>query len=1295
MYKKAGLLIIALFAVIPMLTGAEPLASFDFDKGENINVETGMTEFGRSGQTFQFKGLSSGSINLTADPKVDSERLFAASPRGKAMRIGVDKASDRVFAAYGNLPVALSQNQGSVALWLCPENWEGNDKEKFRIFFAANDKTPRSNELLIYKNGGNGTLTFLIGPNDAKEWSFIPRSIWDWKPGQWHFICAAWDKEMIYLYVDGKMMQAPRKKISDRDYKQISVGSRGWKNEDGISLIDDLMIFDKALSLEEMDRVYRETKPVSSERSSPFEQKLGVGGITLDGVITDGEYGLDSNISFNIRTGVAANNIRWGIGRDAKNLYFACESPAPTTPPTVKIRDGKLWEDESIELHLEYKNSAWQFIFNEAGAFYDSHNGDFSWNIKELAQKQSRTNERWTIEVAIPFEGLGIAPEDGEALYAGLCRSGESMGAVAATPLLRSFSDRVNYMKLKLEANAPRTRLDFRKLPVGSDIMELNVKLCDSIPTSFNLQGTNLRARSLYNQTVMTVEANGVTSAQLSGKNLDREGIISLALTRGTEALTSASLKYLSPEQIRVRYLRTDIAKQMLETVLSLAIPPPPELEMIQRLADKSGQTALEQRSAIGQENAKKMSLSLSWDLAKLPPGDYDYYFLTALKGEETKIHHQYFMKPGETTPWSNFSEGLDNDTPAPWEAPEYKNGTLSCLTQKYEFKNSLFPVQVYADGKALLSSGIALWLNGKIINPPAAFEVLEKTPLHLRFRTTANIENMRFQVNGLLEYDGWCNFELEYSASGTGINDMALVVPMRKEYSELVSRFEPADIPRKYPSGKIGKYWCMDLMEHPVFWLGDGDRGLFWGADSMRGTHISKTADSLAITKAAENEAATAVVKLIDKDFQLNGKRVFTFGIQGTPVKPLRPGLQRPFMHAGGAQYNWSQFMRVFNYYHRDYMDLEMIKTRCASARGRQEPFYAFYACIYGVSPFAPEWPWFAEQWISSPPGFGQFKQDFPVQTEEARNRDLWAFGCVNDNDFKNWQLYHMIKSINDPELEIRDMYFDMAYPRSCLNQLHGCGWTDDFGALRKTYAMSGTREFTKRIRKALRDKDPDSVLMYHPSSEPLPPVCGLVDFIVDGEAFVAQIGKEENCYKIFTPELFRSSFTGAKCGTWSVYLAQFNRACQMLRPEREEYWRRKQKAPEAVRAVRHFLGYTLVHGVKPQAGACIYNEGAAMMAQLESIGWNDEPFSFHPYWREGCPVAATGTVMASAYRLPGKLLAVLLNDTDGTVTTTLSCSIKSPRRIYDLETGKDVGLSGITIPARGCRLIVIEENK
>ncbi|MBQ6470890.1 MAG: hypothetical protein IJJ33_02815 [Victivallales bacterium] len=1286
---------------LTVLSQNSPQTVWDFDNGKNVDSETGMTEFSRAPLPV-FPGLMSRgrqSIQLLVTPKVDAGRLFVSSQRGMAMRTGVESATGAVFSASAHLPIPLSKNEGSIAFWMCAEDWDGSQKGLFRIFLAANDdSTPRSNELLFYKHRDENRLRFLIGDNDSKQWCFADCDIRHWKRGGWHFVCASWTPSDLTLFVDGKTVQRSRPRLSANDYYILNLGTRGWKDEGGLTLLDDVRLFPHALKREEMEEYYVQTRPIFEDISLPLVHRLGLSHPELDGVISAFEYGFTLNSTFDIDSGELSADSRWAVAHDKENLYFAFDTQKPARPPTVTKHDGNVWQDESIEFHLEHGGRHWQFILNSSGVVYDSLDLSPKWNAPGLRQKQRLDNTRWVAELAVPFADLGISPVNGDTLHVSLCRSsGTSTGHIAASPLLRRFDDQGNFIKAVLDQKCPPMDFSYQTLPGSDGNLEMTVALPAEHECSFQLLGCDPKGRKLYEHTAHSRQSAGRTQVNIHASGLAKEGVIAYTLTEEGHVLAQADFKYLSPERIKVRHLLVHEESQTLETTLALTPTLPPDQRIIQLLKDKEGMVALRQEIALPLEDTTKYSFSLSWDLSSLPPGDYDYYLTSMVDSQEKTLHHQLFQKPAPVMPWTDFHGGIETAPPAPWHTPIQAATMLKCLTQTYDFAGRLFPSQIHSQGNRLLSKPISIRLNGKILDMSATWTLTKETPLETHFRTQSCMDGVELTVNGVLEYDGWLRLSLTYASidplKPTAIDDMALVIPMSPEASSLVTSFVPQY--SVLPSGVLDKRCHCNLMEHPVFWVGNADHGLFWGADSMRGTHLANTEETLIITPTTKAEGAISCIRIVDTRLVLATPRTFAFGLQATPVKPLRR-LPRPWMIRGGDTITsgppWT-FFRIFNYSNPAYIDCGQAHRQVVAA-GKRTPIYGFYACIYGVSPFCPEWPWHCERWLSSPPGPGQFKQDYPTNNEKARDQGVWTFGCVANPDFLNWQLFDKNLLIQNREVGLRDMYVDMAYPRACDNPLHGCGWQDDFGHTRKTYPINANRTFTKRLRKLLRDKDKDSVLMYHASDETLPPICGLVDFTFDGEVYVADVARSENYFDILSPSLMQSAFTGARTGTNAVYVSQLNRAAMLHNPARSEYWRRKVKAPEAVRAVRHLLGYCLLHDIRPQAGAGIYNEGEILERQLYSLGYDKGDFTFHPYWSDASPITVTGTALVSAYSFPHSTLAVIVNDSK-TEEAKVALSLLNgtiAKRVYDLEDGQQLNFP-IKVPPKGFRLVVFEQ--
>ena len=1294
-------LIVSISLLLGAANAANPVASWNFDDGKNIDSETGTTEFGR-GQTYKFSGMKAAGpqkIQLNANHKVDTARFFVDSLRKKALRTGVDEATGKVFSAHGKMIKPISKYQGAVSMWVKPENWNGANQGKFRIFFAANDNKPaRTNELLIYKNGTNNNLLFLMGDNDPKRWSQAACSIWDWKQGDWHFVAATWTPKTMTLYVDGKSYEVERKQpISQFDYELIHVGTREWKVEGGLTQIDDLMIFDKTLTKAELDDIFVKTRPIADDRKAPIEYKLGLTTPVLDGKISDFEYGAASNGTFNLKTMELTKENRWAISRDAERFYFACDTDAPTTKAKIKDRDGNLWEDESIEIHLEYKGKKWQFIINENGVFFDTLNGKLTFQAQDLQQKHSTDGKRWIFETSIPFKDLGITPQEGDRFYFTLGRSyGESTSSyTAASPVLRQFADKSNFIKVIFDKTATPVEINYIDLPGSKGNITVEAKLPGNVTGDFYLKGVDTRTRILAEKTVALRSAAEKTSATMTASGLAKEGHLVYTVTANGNDIVNGNVIYLSPDQVKVRYIRVYMKDQKLETALTLSPPVPAEYIIIQELKDKSGNLVLKNEQMLGKENSEKFNALFYWDLTTLPPGDYDYYLSVNEKGKIKPLHHQYFQKPGEKMPWTDFKEGIDTvNVPEPWKTPVAEGSVLKCSYQEYDFSGSLLPRQIKAKGNELLSAPVQLRINGKTVSVPAKLKILEKNTQSVKFQTSGSYDKFNFTVEGYVEYDGFLNMNLTYSAKNPGdseLKDLALVIPMKPEFSKLFFNYKPGDVQL---SGSLANGYTKDLSSHPVFWVGDADYGLYWGADSMRGTRIKNTERSLVITPARNGKGAVSTVRLVDTPFRMLGnKRSIEFSFQATPVKDVKFAFNEPWMFRGGDTLTLTDFHKIFNYYNPEYLDEAVLKHYVQAAKKRTK-IYGFYSCIYGISPFCPEWPWHQEKWISSPPGPGMFKQDFPLNDEEARNRGYWAFGCVNEPEFMNWQLYWLYLLLTNKDYGVKDLYFDMAYPRACDNPIHGCGWKDDFGVKRMTYPIKANREFTKRIRKIMLDKDPTGALMYHPSGEPLPPMYGLVDFVYDGEIFVSQVGQEENYYNIFTPELVQSSFTGIQSGTNAVYISQLNRSAVLLNPGRSAYWRQKVLAPAAMKAVRHFLGYCLVHNMRPAAGVAIYETGAGIEKMLYSLGLASGNYKYIPYWRKDCPVKTNAPVLLSVFSFPGKMLAVIMNNNDKVVKVNMNRPAGYSGKIYDLENNAVLNGPSVDVNARDYRLVVFEEK-
>lgn len=120
---------------------------------------------------------------------------------------------------------------------------------------------------------------------------------------------------------------------------------------------------------------------------------------------------------------------------DAQCFYLLWECSEPNMEELVAkqtVRDGNVWEDDSVEVYVDpsHSHSAYfNFTFNALGTLYDSRRPAgakdevSAWN-GNIQVKATRADNGWNVEAAIPFKALGIRPpKGGEVWSLNLCRT--------------------------------------------------------------------------------------------------------------------------------------------------------------------------------------------------------------------------------------------------------------------------------------------------------------------------------------------------------------------------------------------------------------------------------------------------------------------------------------------------------------------------------------------------------------------------------------------------------------------------------------------------------------------------------------------------------------------------------------------------------------------------------------------------------------------------------------------------------------------------------------------------------
>lgn len=174
---------------------------------------------------------------------------------------------------------------------------------------------------------------------------------------------------------------------------------------------------------------------IGSEVSSPVVFALKVKqAVVIDGVLDEVCWSkslkIDHFLDIYDNNKIASPQTFFQVVYDDIFIYFGitCLEPNITTVPRQPFERDSWPAGTSIEIFLDTTNSRtsyYQFATNPGAGIFDSYNRDTLWNGNwQIGTKV--LNDRWTIEVAVPFSDFGIdSPDVGSVWGLNLCRNRE------------------------------------------------------------------------------------------------------------------------------------------------------------------------------------------------------------------------------------------------------------------------------------------------------------------------------------------------------------------------------------------------------------------------------------------------------------------------------------------------------------------------------------------------------------------------------------------------------------------------------------------------------------------------------------------------------------------------------------------------------------------------------------------------------------------------------------------------------------------------------------------------------
>jgi len=200
--------------------------------------------------------------------------------------------------------------------------------------------------------------------------------------------------------------------------------------------------------------------------------------------------------------GIAEVRTRALVFYDDQRLYagFRCDEPHMDKLVAMNTtRDSALWHDDCIEvlIHRPGTGELYHIIVNTPGVTFEAKDEETSWN-PDLKAAVLKGNDRWSVELSVPWSQIGGPPKPGETWKANFCRERKVKSELSSWSCSHGrFTTRANFGEIvfaeravrldKFElgpqlpgANAARLKL---ALP-GQAVAEISVAGADPIRTA-------------------------------------------------------------------------------------------------------------------------------------------------------------------------------------------------------------------------------------------------------------------------------------------------------------------------------------------------------------------------------------------------------------------------------------------------------------------------------------------------------------------------------------------------------------------------------------------------------------------------------------------------------------------------------------------------------------------------------------------------------------------------------------------------------------------------------------------
>jgi hypothetical protein len=511
---------------------------------------------------------------------------------------------------------------------------------------------------------------------------------------------------------------------------------------------------------------------------------------------------------------------------------------------------------------------------------------------------------------------------------------------------------------------------------------------------------------------------------------------------------------------------------------------------------------------------------------------------------------------------------------------------------------------------------------------------------------------------------------------------------------------FAPGGEGRVWDSSRASKLEIPGTF-YPYLWLGDGERGICWFADSDRDWVLDDTTPTIELTR--QSGTLTLRVHFITRPTRLDRPHRIVFGLQATPTKPMPqcwrrwtalkniPGA-RPVRWMGATFYWGGRSYDAYPYKYRwDFFDklrearetrepdrqfitdwLAMVNRELApEGTDRYKFFHAHVNAGFHAARSSPWTEGFRLFGYTNPRGIGFHAREFATfQDEWLRYRwfnrhwgkdESVAYDVSPSRSFQDFALWNYRETLR----AFDGVYWDNMFFSAHFDPVVGQAWTDEQGRVHPTMGLMHLRELAKRTAIMLWQESKDfpphrqpPITLSHMTNTMTVPVHSFINCTMDWEWKYGY----EDFQDRFSPDLTVAQSIGRQVGAWPTILAGGH-------PD--------PKDPRVDFMYRTRLGVALVHEIqvfdyRPRRDEEIYRK-------LFEFGYGTNDCRIFNYWHEDHPLTVTGVDARTLAMTVGQKTIVVVTDygEGGRCRLTIDrqrLGLPPDAEATDLETGEAV---------------------